>query len=77
MPERQPTIAVTKVEFLLTDEGHHSKLIAGGIPTFYGWLAEWKTTSVANGTYSLQSIAYDAFGASSLSTSITIMITNK
>ena len=67
---------VTKVEFLLTDENGHSTLIAAGKASFFGWLAEWKTTSVANGTYSLQSIAYDAFGASRLSTSVTITITN-
>ena len=73
---RAKAYAVTKVEYRLTDESHHSKLIAGGVPTFYGWLAEWKTTRVANGTYSLQSIAYDAFGASSLSTGIMITVKN-
>ena len=67
---------MTKVEYLLTDESHHSELIAGGVSTLYGWLAKWKTTSVANGTYSLQSIAYDAFGASSLSTGIMITVKN-
>jgi len=67
---------VTKVEFLLTDENGHSTLIAAGRGTLFGWIAGWNTTSVANGTYSLQSIAYDAFGASHLSTSVTITITN-
>jgi len=67
---------VTKVEFILTDQGHHSKVIAPGQPALYGWFARWDTTSEPNGTYSLQSIAYDAFGASSLSTSNTITINN-
>ena len=67
---------VSKVEFLLTDGSHHSKLIAGGYLTPYGWFSKWNSTSVANGTYSLQSIAYDASGASRLSTSITITVTN-
>ena len=45
---RAKAYAVTKVEYLLTDGSHHSKLIAGGIPTFYGWLADgrrpaWRT----------------------------------
>jgi hypothetical protein len=67
---------VTKVEFLLADGSHHSKLIAGGYLTLYGWFSKWNSTSVANGTYSLQSIAHDASGASRLSTSITITVKN-
>ena len=66
---------LTRVEFLLTDEGHRSQLIAARLAAF-GWYASWPTTSVANGTYSLQSIAYDASGAHNLSRSITITITN-
>ena len=57
-------------------EPDHSKLIAGGRPTLYGWIAKWNTTGVANGTYSLQSVAYDAAGASSLSTGIMITVKN-
>jgi hypothetical protein len=67
---------ISKVEYLLTGEDHHSKLIAEGIPTLYGAVARWNTTSVANGTYSLQSIVYDEFGGSSRSSTITITITN-
>jgi hypothetical protein len=69
-------VRVTKVEFLLTDETHHSTLIAAGYLKLYGWAAKWNTTSVANGTYSLQSIAYDASGASRLSMSIPITVKN-
>jgi len=68
---------VTRVEFLITDEGHHTTLIATGRPTLFGWLAVWATTSVANGTYSLQSSAYDAFGAHTLSRSVTITVMNR
>jgi hypothetical protein len=67
---------VTNVEYLLTDGKHDSKLIAVGHLSPYGWLAQWNTSSVANGTYSLQSIAYDATGSSRLSTSITITVKN-
>jgi hypothetical protein len=67
---------ISKVEYLLTDEDHHSKVIAEGIPTLSGWLARWNTTSVANGTYSLQSVVYDELGGSSRSTAITIAIRN-
>lgn len=69
-------VRVTKVEFLLTDESHHSTMIANGTSTLFGWLAIWNTASVANGTYSLQSIAYYASGASKLSTSVPIAVKN-
>jgi hypothetical protein len=69
-------VRVTKVEFLLTDESHHSTMIANGNSTLFGWLAQWNTASVANGTYSLQSIAYYASGASKLSTSVPIAVKN-
>ena len=57
-------IQVTKVEFLLTDKSHHVTLVAQGSPTLWGWIAKWNTANVANGSYSLQSIGYDASGAS-------------
>jgi hypothetical protein len=45
-------------------------------PTIYGWLAGWNTTTVANGTYTLQSVAYYASGASGTSTGTTITVNN-
>ena len=68
---------VTRVEFLLTDENHLRTIISGGEPTYFGWFAEWNTSTIANGRYSLQSIAYDAEGASRLSpNSVPITIKN-
>lgn len=69
-------VKVTKVEFLLTDESHHRAALVKGFPTPYGWLAKWNTASVANGTYSLQSLAYDSSGTSRISTSVPITIKN-
>ena len=60
-------IQVTKVEFLLTDKSHHVTLVAQGSPTLWGWIAKWNTANVANGSYSLQCIGYDASGASGVS----------
>jgi hypothetical protein len=68
--------SVTKVEFILTNQTGHTQVIADGHLTAGGWLALWNTTGVRNGTYTLQSIAYDEFGARSLSPSITITIRN-
>ncbi len=51
-------------------------MIATATPTIYGWLATWNTTTVPNGTYSLQSVASYAGGVSAASASITITVTN-
>ena len=67
---------VTKVEFRLSGDGHHGEVIAESHPSGFSWIAGWNTTSVANGRYSLQSMAYDAFGAGRLSKNITITVDN-
>lgn len=67
--------AITKVEFFLTRQGH-SNLVAVGHATLIGWLAQWNTRTVANGTYTLQSKAYDEFGARGLSKGVTINVEN-
>jgi hypothetical protein len=67
---------VTKVEFLLTDESHHSTIIAIASPSIVGWIAEWKTATVTNGTYTLHSVAFDGTGTSDQSTGVTITINN-
>jgi hypothetical protein len=51
-------------------------VIATGTPTFYGWLSAWNTTSVPNGTYTLQSVATYSGGVSGTSAPITITVNN-
>ena len=53
------------------------RLIATGTPTAIGWLVGWNTTSVPNGTYRLQTVAYDSAGKSGARTSITLTIANE
>jgi hypothetical protein len=67
---------LTKVEFHLTGGTLNDALIATGTPTYYGWLAGWNSTTVPNGTYTLQSVAYDAGGLSTYSTGITVTVSN-
>jgi outer membrane protein assembly factor BamB len=67
---------VTKVEFYLTGGTLNNALIATATPTYYGWLTGWNTTTVANGTYTLQSVAYYASGASGTSTGTTVTVNN-
>ncbi len=67
---------LTKVEFHLTGGSLDKALIATASPTMYGWLAPWNTTAVPNGTYVLQSEAYDAAGLSAYSSGVTVTVDN-
>jgi peptidoglycan/LPS O-acetylase OafA/YrhL len=59
--------AATQVQFTLTGRGYHDTVVATGRPSSFGWLAYWNSTSVPNGTYTLESRARgseNGFGAS-------------
>ena len=51
-------------------------VIVTGTPTLVGWLAAWNTTGVANGIYTLQSVASYGGGVSGTSPPITITVSN-
>jgi Bacterial Ig domain len=51
-------LGVTKVEFEVTGEGLRNVLVSSGKPSLYGWLAFWHTTTVPNGKYILECVAY-------------------
>ena len=72
---------MTKVEFYLTGASQHDTLIGTATRTIHGarrlgWIIRWNTTTVANGTYPLQSVAYDVAGRSGHSNGITITVKN-
>jgi hypothetical protein len=69
-------VAVKKVEFRLTGGALNDVLIATATPTYYGWLAKWDTTAVPDGTYTLQSVAYDASGNIGRSVGVTVTVAN-
>ncbi len=50
--------------------------VATGTATLIGWLAAWNTTTVPNGTYTLQSVATNASGISGTSAGITVTVKN-
>ena len=67
--------AWANVQFELTGGSLTDSFVATATPTYYGWIAEWNSTGVANGTYTLQSVATS--GANSgTSAGITITIDN-
>ena len=67
---------LTKVEFHLTGGSLNEALVATATPTIYGWLAGWNTTTIPNGTYVLQSEAYDVAGLSAYSNGVTLTVNN-
>ncbi len=69
-------VGVTKVEFHLTGGILNDASIATATPTLFGWIADWNSRTVPNGTYTLQSVAYDAEGFSTHSTGITVSVLN-
>jgi hypothetical protein len=71
------TPGVTQVQFELNGGGLTNHVVASASLTAYGWLASWDTTSVPNGTYTLQSVAtYPGGGLSSTSPGVSITVNN-
>ena len=68
-------ISVRKVQFVLT--GDHFKSVIGiGASTSYGFAFVWNSTSVPNGSYTLQSRATDEAGNTKYSSPIAVTIQN-
>jgi hypothetical protein len=67
---------VTSVSFQLTGGPDNRTQIATAQATIYGWIGFWNTTTVPNGTYTLQSVASYAGGLSGTSSPITITVSN-
>jgi Bacterial Ig domain/Pentapeptide repeats (8 copies) len=69
---------VTNVVFELSGGPSNlsDQVIATATPTYYGWLAKWNTTSVPNGTYTLQSVATDTVAETTTSSPITVTVNN-
>ena len=67
---------VSTVHFVLTGGTLNQAVIATATPTLFGWLASWDSTTVPNGTYTLQSVASYAGGVTGTSPGITITVSN-
>ena len=67
---------MTGVRYELSGGALSDQVIATATPTIYGWLAQWNTTSVPNGTYTMQSVASYAGGISGESPGVSIVVTN-
>jgi hypothetical protein len=71
-------IGVIEVQFEVSGgpSNLNEQVVATASPSLYGWLANWNTTTVPNGTYSLQSVATDTEGLVTTSAPITVSVNN-
>ncbi len=69
---------VYRVSFEVSGGPSHltEQVVATGSPTIYGWLSQWNTESVPNGTYSLQSVGTYTGGRTVTSDPVTITVNN-
>jgi outer membrane protein assembly factor BamB len=67
----------TSVEFRLFggSYGYNAPVICTATPTYYGWLCNWNTATVPNGTYLLASEAFGA-GGSAFSSGVSVTVSN-
>ena len=68
--------AIASVQFEISGGSISDKVIGTGVPTLYGYLLYFNTSSVPNGSYSIQSVATDEQGLSATSASVAVTISN-
>jgi YVTN family beta-propeller protein len=67
---------VTSVSFEVSGGTINNQVVATGTATLYGWLSQWNTRTVPNGTYTLQSVACYTGGICGTSAPITVDVFN-
>jgi hypothetical protein len=70
------SLGAIQVQYEITGGTLSGSVIAKGALWIFGWLAEWNTTTVPNGTYVLQSIASYSGGVTTISSPVTIEVNN-
>ena len=69
-------VSVASVQFVLTGGSYNKTVIGTATATIYGYIATWNSTTVPDGTYTLQSVATDEAGNATTSAGIAIKVTN-
>ncbi len=68
--------SVMAVDILATGGSLHDAKIATAAPSLIGWITQWSTTSVPNGTYQLVSVGYSHTGRSVRSPVVIVKVVN-
>ena len=69
-------VSVKSVQFVITGGTYSKSVIATATASIYGYLAVWNTSSVPDGTYSLQSLATDEAGNTTYSAPVSLKVDN-
>ena len=69
-------VKVSRVEFRLTGGSSNNALIGVATLTYFGWIAQRNTTTVPNGAYTLNSVAFDSAGNQGRSPDVSITVQN-
>ncbi len=67
---------ITSVTFVIRGAGLPGQLQLRGAQILYGWLSDWLTTKVPDGSYSIQSVVRDAGRQVSKSRTVLVTVTN-
>ena len=67
---------VAKVQFALTGGSLNQTVVGTATPTVYGYLYQLNTTTVPNGSYTVQSVATDTAGNSGWSLGVSLTVDN-
>ena len=70
------TSDVTGVQFVVTGGDLSDQVVGTATLTVDGWIAAWNTTTVANGAYTLQSVATEVGGTTATSPEIPVTVSN-
>ena len=67
---------VTRVDYIVTGGTLHEGVIGAARQGFYGWILRWDSVTVADGSYRLQSEAFDSRGDRGLSPGVRLVVRN-
>ena len=67
---------VTKVNYILSGPGIDSASFATGYRSTYGWIGGWNTSTVPNGTYTIEAKVSDSGGRTVLTAPIEVRVDN-
>jgi hypothetical protein len=69
-------VGLASVSYEVSGGSLNDQVVSGATGTLYGWFGALNSTSLPNGTYTLQSVATDRVGQSTTSAPITITVNN-
>jgi hypothetical protein len=68
---------VSKVEYVLTGQGREGVTISSGYQSNYGWIGGWNTSTVPNGSYTIEAIVRDSGGRAVTTLPVEVRVENR